>query len=190
MSSSLLRISGLVDDSIVDGPGLRLAVFVQGCLHACPGCHNPETHALKAGRLIAIAEILDRYRDNPLLDGITFSGGEPFLQALPLACLAKMIHGLGGTVITYTGYVFEDLACGGNIPSSAAMLLEETDLLVDGPYIEALRSLDLEYRGSANQRLLDREDRERLLRQMRLSPLPETDAAYSLPLSVLRRTAG
>lgn len=189
MQNSLLRISGLIDDSIVDGPGLRLAVFVQGCPHACPGCHNPETHALEAGRMIGIEEILDKYKDNPLLDGVTFSGGEPFLQALPLARLAKMIHGFGGTIITYTGYVFEDLARGINIPSFAALLLEETDLLVDGPYIESLRSLDLEYRGSANQRLLDQEARSRLLRKLDSAALPDPCQSH-FPLSTPRSKAG
>lgn len=183
-----LRISGLVDDSIVDGPGLRLVVFVQGCPHSCPGCHNPETHALEAGRFIELSEIIAKYKDNPLLDGITFSGGEPFLQALPLSKLAKMIHELGGTVITYTGYVFEDLVREGTIP--AAMLLEETDILVDGPYIEALRSLDLEYRGSANQRFLDRDTRSRLLRQAGLSSLAGEDKVFMLPLSMSCRKAG
>lgn len=160
----IIKIAGIVEDSIVDGPGLRLVIFTQGCLHKCPGCHNPETHDPAGGRTCRIEEILERYEQNPLLDGVTFSGGEPFLQAIPLAQLAAMIHSLGGTVLTYTGYIFEELVCGANAPIGACQLLEETDLLVDGPYVEALRSLELEYRGSSNQRLLSREAREQLLK--------------------------
>ncbi len=164
MSDRTLKVSGLIDESIVDGPGIRLVVFVQGCLQACPGCHNPETHTTEGGQLYNIDEILERYAENPLLDGVTFSGGEPFLQAYPLALLAKMIHGKGGTVFTYTGYVFENLVRTG-LPG-ALSLLEETDLLIDGPYIEDQASLDLDFRGSANQRILDRKARAELLKYM------------------------
>lgn len=163
-----LRIAGLVDDSVVDGPGLRLTIFVQGCFHHCPGCHNPETHDPSGGRLCKLDEILDIYTDNPLLEGITFSGGEPFLQALPLAALAESIHSLGGTVMTYTGFVFEDLVKGANPPPGSFQLLEATDLLVDGPYKEDLRSLELEFCGSSNQRILTREERARLLHHLNI----------------------
>ncbi|MDE5879200.1 MAG: radical SAM protein [Desulfovibrio sp.] len=158
-----LRLAGIVEDSIVDGPGLRLTLFTQGCPHECPGCHNPETHPLNAGSFHSLDELLARYRENPLLAGVTFSGGEPFLQAGPLAELAGRIHALGGTVITYTGYLFEDLAARARRDAPIAALLAATDLLIDGPYIEALRSLDIAWRGSSNQRLLDRELRARLL---------------------------
>lgn len=167
MRDHILRIAGLADDSIVDGPGLRLAVFVQGCFHNCPGCHNPETHDPSGGRLCALEEILAIYTDNPLLDGITFSGGEPFLQAFALAKLAALIHARGGSVMTYTGYVFEELVKGSHIPPGSQSLLEGTDILVDGPYMDAMRSLDLEYRGSSNQRLLSREDRQEIVRKIR-----------------------
>lgn len=168
MHKQELRIAGLVDDSVVDGPGLRLTIFVQGCFHHCPGCHNPETHDPAGGRLCGLDEILERYTDNPLLAGVTFSGGEPFLQAYPLADLAESIHALGGTVMTYTGFVFEDLVSAGNPPPGSYELLEATDLLVDGPYREDLRSLELKFCGSSNQRLLNREERTRLLRQLNL----------------------
>ena len=158
-----LRLAGIVEDSIVDGPGLRLTLFTQGCPHDCPGCHNPETHPMNGGAFHSLEELEARYRENPLLAGVTFSGGEPFLQARPLALLAGRIHALGGTVITYTGQIFEELAARARTDAAVAALLEATDLLIDGPYVEALRSLDIAWRGSSNQRLLDRELRARLL---------------------------
>ncbi|MBD5647233.1 MAG: 4Fe-4S cluster-binding domain-containing protein [Desulfovibrio sp.] len=167
-----LRLAGIVEDSIVDGPGLRLTIFTQGCPHDCPGCHNPETHPVNGGSLHSLDELEARYRENPLLAGVTFSGGEPFLQARPLAELAARIHALGGTVITYTGFVFEDLAARARKDAAVAALLDATDLLIDGPYIKALRSLDIAWRGSSNQRLLDRERRARLL--CLISPEPDS----------------
>ena len=158
-----LRLAGIVEDSIVDGPGLRLTLFTQGCPHDCPGCHNPETHPVNAGSFFSLEELVARYAENPLLAGVTFSGGEPFLQAGPLAELADRIHALGGTVITYTGFIFEELAHRARRDAAIAALLDATDLLIDGPYMEALRSLDIAGRGSSNQRLLDRELRARLL---------------------------
>ena len=162
---SALRLAGMVDDSIVDGPGLRLTLFTQGCPHHCKGCHNPETHPLDGGSPYSLESILARYEDNPLLSGVTFSGGEPFLQARALALLAGQIHALGGSVITYTGYVFEELAIRAEEDSAIKALLAETDLLIDGPYVEAKRSLNLPWRGSTNQRLLDREARAALLNE-------------------------
>ena len=167
-----LRLAGIVEDSIVDGPGLRLTIFTQGCPHDCPGCHNPETHPFNGGSVYSLDELVARYRENPLLAGVTFSGGEPFLQARPLALLASRIHALGGTVITYTGFVFENLAERARTDAAIAALLDATDLLIDGPYIAALRSLDIAWRGSSNQRLLDRELRARLLSLA--SPIPRS----------------
>lgn len=160
--AGLLRLAGIAEDSIVDGPGLRLTLFTQGCPHHCPGCHNPETHAPEGGSLYAPDAILARYAENPLLAGVTFSGGEPFLQAGPLARLAAAIHARGGTVVTYTGYVYEALAARAIRDADVARLLDATDLLIDGPYVQALRSLELPFRGSSNQRLLDRDARAAL----------------------------
>lgn len=161
-SPQALRLAGMVEDSIVDGPGLRLTLFVQGCPHHCQGCHNPETHPLEGGSLYALEDIAARYAENPLLAGVTFSGGEPFLQAQALALLARRIQTLGGTVITYTGYVFEELAARAREESAIGALLAASDLLIDGPYVDSLRSLELPWRGSSNQRILDREARQRL----------------------------
>lgn len=162
ISAAMLRLAGIAEESIVDGPGLRLTLFTQGCPHHCLGCHNPETHAMEGGSLYSLEALVGRYAENPLLAGVTFSGGEPFLQASSLAWMAARIHALGGTVITYTGYVYEDLAVRAREDMGVAQLLAATDLLIDGPYVQALRSLELPWRGSSNQRLLDREARARL----------------------------
>lgn len=152
---SELRLSGLVEESIVDGPGLRYVVFVQGCPHHCKGCHNPQTHSFTEGYVESIDYIFRQYRQNPLLCGITFSGGEPFCQPEPLAALGRMVHATGGHVITYTGYTYEELLEMAKDNPSIGNLLAVTDQLIDGPYIEELRDLELPFRGSSNQRILD-----------------------------------
>ena len=147
-----IRIAGTVDDSIVDGPGIRYTVFVQGCSHHCPGCHNPHTHDFAGGRVVDTEEIVAQMRGNPLLDGLTLSGGEPFEQPSACAELARQAHALGLNVWCYTGYKYEQLLAG---DASRQALLSELDVLVDGPFLLAERSLDLLYRGSRNQRLID-----------------------------------
>ena len=147
-----IRIAGTVDDSIVDGPGIRYTVFVQGCSHHCPGCHNPHTHDFAGGRVVDTEEIVAQMRGNPLLDGLTLSGGEPFEQPDACAELARQAHALGLNVWCYTGYKYEQLLAG---DASRQALLSELDVLVDGPFLLAERSLDLLYRGSRNQRLID-----------------------------------
>lgn len=163
--ASELRIYGIVDESIVDGPGLRLVVFTQGCLRHCPGCHNPESQSLDGGRIICTDEVLQMYVQDPLLAGITFSGGEPFLQPAPLCEIAGEVKRLGGTVMTYTGYTLEELLDMTLTMPEVKKLLDESDILVDGPFIAAERDLDLLFRGSRNQRLLDREAISSLTRQ-------------------------
>ena len=150
-----MRIASTISDSIVDGPGLRFTVFTQGCPHNCPGCHNPETHPVQGGQERAIESLADAMRVNPLLDGLTLSGGDPFLQGEECARLAHMAHDMGLNVWTYTGYTYEALVSGGN-PAHLA-LLAETDVLVDGPFVLALKSYAVRFRGSSNQRLIDLE---------------------------------
>lgn len=147
-----IRISGIVNDSVVDGPGFRLAVFTQGCPHHCAGCHNPQTHDFEGGREIDTQEIIEKLRGNPLLDGITLSGGEPFCQGAACAELASATHALGLNVWTYSGYTYEQLLAG---DAEQRALLAETDVLVDGPFVLPQRTLELRFRGSANQRLID-----------------------------------
>lgn len=154
MSGNELRIAGAADDSIVDGPGLRFTLFVQGCRRDCPGCQNPTSHDLAGGYTKTVNQIWEGIQANPLLDGITLSGGEPMEQPGPLIELADLAHAAGLNVWCYTGYTFEELLAGE--PSQAAReLMERCDVLVDGPFEHDLRSLDLHFRGSANQRLID-----------------------------------
>lgn len=148
-----ISLSGVTGDSIVDGPGLRLTIFTQGCLHNCPGCHNPQTHDPNGGSWADTEDILAAAAENPLLDGITLSGGDPFLQPVPCLALAEGAHKLGLNVWTYTGYTWEAL-WEENAPEKIA-LLKETDVLVDGPFLLAERSLELRFCGSRNQRLID-----------------------------------
>ena len=144
-----IRIAGIVKESYVDGDGIRYAVFMQGCRRHCAGCHNPETHDLNGGRLIDTAEIITDFKRNPLLEGITLSGGEPLLQIGASTELARAAKNFGLNVWLYTGYTFEEL------PAEAATLLELVDVLIDGAFVESLRDLDLQFRGSTNQRLID-----------------------------------
>ncbi len=147
-----IRIAGITNDSIVDGPGLRLTVFTQGCPHHCPGCHNPQSHDFQGGEVRSTESIIDIARDNFLLDGVTLSGGEPFAQAEACAEIAKEAHELGLNVWCYSGYTFERLLHG---EPAWLNLLQNIDVLVDGPFILELRTLDAKFRGSSNQRIID-----------------------------------
>ncbi len=149
-----LRIAGTVNDSIVDGPGIRFSIFVQGCPHNCEGCHNPQTHDFNGGTIVTTEELLDKVKGNPLLDGVTFSGGEPFCQAEALAKLGKEIKALGLNIITYTGYTFEQLYENRD-KNHWGELLEVTDYLIDGPFILAQKDWEIKFRGSSNQRYID-----------------------------------
>lgn len=150
-----IRLFGLAADSIVDGPGYRATIFTQGCPHHCRGCHNPESHDPGAGTEWALTDIEAKFTGNPLLSGITLSGGEPFLQPAPCAHLARRAHEKGLDVWTYSGYTYEELLALTEKDSDVEDLLLETDVLVDGPFEWHQRSLDLNYRGSTNQRLID-----------------------------------
>ncbi len=150
-----IRLYGLVADSIVDGPGYRVSVFTQGCPHHCPGCHNPESHAPEGGTLWTLNDVEKKFTGNPLLTGITLSGGEPFAQAGACAELARRARAKGLTVWTYTGYLYEQLLDKALADADVRELLAQTDVLVDGPFVLALRSLELEFCGSRNQRLID-----------------------------------
>ena len=194
-----IRLYGAVPDSIVDGPGLRYAIFVQGCSHGCPGCHNPESQPSDGGTLTTVSAVLDDIHANGLVHNVTFSGGEPFEQAEACAALARQLKAEGYGIWAYTGYLYEDLlrrtglAVGAEGASSGkageageaaeaaevgkASALGEAkeaesdpassidpairdflaciDVLVDGPFVESLKSLSLKWCGSSNQRLID-----------------------------------
>ncbi len=146
-----IKIAGLVNDSIVDGPGLRFAVFMQGCPHHCPGCHNPETHDPDRGKLKDTQEIIERIQKNPLLDGVTFTGGEPFMQPLPLKEMVLKVKEMGLDVVIYTGYTYEYLMMNPLFKE----ILSQADYLIDGPFLIDQRSLSLVFKGSKNQRTID-----------------------------------
>lgn len=148
-----LRLFGIAEESVVDGPGFRYAIFVQGCPHGCPGCHNPGSHAFDGGTVRDIDSIFQEICQNPLLKGVTFSGGEPFCQPGPLAELAKKVHQRGLDVMVYSGWTLEELQAMENPQVHA--LLEQADYLVDGPFLLEQRDIELNFRGSANQRVLD-----------------------------------
>jgi anaerobic ribonucleoside-triphosphate reductase activating protein len=154
-----LRLAGITETSVVDGPGLRIVIFAQGCPHNCPGCHNTDTHDSNGGYAVSIEEVFSiissAKRRNKLLRGVTFSGGEPFLQSRELADLAGMIKNMDLNIVTYTGYTFEELFCRTKSEAGIKALLELSDILIDGPYLEKERDLFIAYRGSRNQRLID-----------------------------------
>ena len=148
----MLDLAGIVEDSIVDGPGIRCTVFCQGCPHHCEGCHNPETWEFGCGTPMAVETIAAIVRSNPLCRGVTFSGGEPFTQAEGFAKLARLLRQKGYEVASYTGYTFEQLLHG---TKAQKELLESIDILIDGPFIQAQKTLETPFRGSRNQRILD-----------------------------------
>ncbi len=147
----LLRIAGIEPESLVDGYGIRFVIFTQGCRRLCPGCHNPQTHALDGGRLVDTEELTREILGHGNLDGITFSGGEPFLQAEACREIAREVRSAGVHVAAYTGYTLEELVAD-PLPGARA-LLALIDWLVDGPFLEEERDLSLPFRGSRNQRI-------------------------------------
>lgn len=153
--SDEIRIAGIVNESIVDGPGIRMVLFAQGCKHKCPGCHNPETHSFDGGRIVKIDWVVEQAKKNPLLDGITFSGGEPFEQAEAFAVLAVKAKQLGLGIMTYTGYTLEQLNENTDKKEEWTKLLENTDLLVDGRFNQQKKNSLLKFKGSENQRIID-----------------------------------
>ena len=148
----MLDLAGIVSDSIVDGPGIRVTAFCQGCPHHCPGCHNPETWDFSGGYEATADMILGIVRFNPLSRGVTFSGGEPFAQAEGFAEIAKLLHTGAYEVASYTGYTFEELLNGSDDQKE---LLASIDILIDGPFLMAEKTLEAPFRGSRNQRILD-----------------------------------
>lgn len=177
--NTTISLYGTVPDSIVDGPGLRYAVFVQGCSHHCPGCHNPESQPAEGGTETTLAALLADIRANGLVHDVTLSGGEPFEQPKACAALAAELKRNGYGIWCYTGYLYDDLAgraeaartqqaqreeagLTGNaltegIADDLAVgdLLDSIDVLVDGPFVESRKSLELKWCGSSNQRLID-----------------------------------
>jgi anaerobic ribonucleoside-triphosphate reductase activating protein len=150
-----LRLAGIVRESIVDGPGIRFVVFCQGCPHKCPGCHNAVTHDFEGGSDCSTEKILAAVDENPLLSGVTFSGGEPACQPEGFLTLAKAVKERKLNIWMYSGYTFEQLMEMGKNSAALKSLLDYVDVLIDGRYVEAARDLTLRFRGSRNQRVID-----------------------------------
>lgn len=153
--TAAIRIAGVVRESIVDGPGIRFVVFCQGCPHHCPGCHNAVTHDFDGGYDCSVEKILAAIDANPLLDGVTFSGGEPACQPEGFLVLAKAVKERGLDIVMYSGYTYEELLLMAEGDGALDALLQLVDVLVDGRYEADRRDLTLLFRGSRNQRAID-----------------------------------
>lgn len=158
----MIRIASVEKESIVDGEGIRYTIFTQGCSHNCLGCHNPKTHDFKGGYDVDDMEIYNDILENPLLDGITLSGGDPLFQAKKLINLAEMVKDKGYTIWAYTGFVFDEFLnyinnepCDSRVNDDMIELLKYIDVIVDGPFILEQRTVEALYKGSTNQRLVD-----------------------------------
>jgi anaerobic ribonucleoside-triphosphate reductase activating protein len=149
-----LNLAGIAYDSVTDGPGIRLVFFVQGCRHQCPGCHNPGTWDFAGGTSYKVADLYALIGKYSYIHGVTFSGGEPFLQAGPLALLGRQVKEAGYNIVTYTGFYVEEILTHARQSRTWLDLLQVTDILIDGPYLQERRDPSLPYCGSANQRLL------------------------------------
>lgn len=150
-----IRLFGVATDSIVDGPGLRYSVYVQGCSHHCPECHNPESWAFDGGTVTTIDALIEDIQANKLIHDVTLSGGDPFDQPGPVAKLASRLKDLGYGLWSYSGYTYEQLQAKAAENEDIARILSLVDVLVDGPFKKDLKSLDLKWKGSANQRVID-----------------------------------
>lgn len=146
----LLNVSGMVSESIVDGPGLRFTVFTQGCLHHCRGCHNPQTWSFRPQCHWETTDLVALIKQNPLLDGLTLSGGDPFEQVAACCELALSVKALGLNVVTYTGYTIETLLAD---PEKRPLVLA-SDWIIDGRFEQTLKTLTQPFVGSSNQRVI------------------------------------
>ena len=155
MIQQTINIAGIMEDSIVDGPGLRTAIFAQGCPRRCEGCHNPESWAFGTGTDMTVQDLFWRVKKNPLVRGVTLSGGEPMEQAEALLPFAREVRARGRDLVIFSGYTFEQLLEMGTRRPAVRELLSLAFLLVDGRFVLAERDLTLRFRGSRNQRLLD-----------------------------------
>lgn len=143
----MIAVNSRIQDSIVDGPGMRYVLFVQGCNHHCKGCHNPQTWNYTRDNLMSADAIIAEIRENPLTSGVTFSGGEPIDQASELEPIAEWCQQNNLNVIIYTGYLWENIK---DLP-----IMKYVDFVVDGEFIQEQRSWECKFRGSTNQRIID-----------------------------------
>ncbi|MGM9747584.1 MAG: anaerobic ribonucleoside-triphosphate reductase activating protein [Candidatus Cryptobacteroides sp.] len=149
-SSNTIRILDVLEETMADGPGLRTSIYCAGCLHHCPGCHNPQSWAMDGGREVSIDELLETVLSDEF-SNVTFSGGDPFYQVEAFTELARRIKEKSGkTIWCYTGFTYEEIIADERL----SMLLPYIDVLVDGPFILSLRDTELLFRGSSNQRII------------------------------------
>ncbi len=155
LDRTYLRIAGAVQESIVDGPGFRYVIFTQGCKFHCKGCHNAQSwdppRELKGGRSLNMPVLSEELRSYPNMAGLAFSGGEPFLQPEPLTIFAKIVKEQGYSLWAYTGFTFDQLLS----DHKRRVLLELLDVVVDGPFVLSKKSMQIDFRGSTNQRIID-----------------------------------
>lgn len=150
-----IRLAAILPESLVNGPGIRRVLFAQGCPHNCKGCFSPHTHSYTDGALIDMDEIIKDIRKNPLLRGVTFSGGDPWEQADKFLYIAKAVKEMGLNIWCYTGYTFEYILENQYRRKGWSELLNHIDVLVDGKFEEEKMNPKLKYRGSSNQRIID-----------------------------------
>ena len=152
---SSLRLAGIIRESITDGPGIRFTVFAQGCPHSCHQCHNPQTWDFAGGTDVDVSKVAEMIAENPMIKGVTFSGGEPFCQAAGFLELAVILKKRGMNIVIYTGYTYEELMASDD--KDILTLLEKAWLVIDGPFDNDKKDLSLRFRGSSNQRIIDSE---------------------------------
>lgn len=150
-----IRLSGIIFESLVNGPGIRRVFFSQGCTHNCKGCFNPHTHSFEGGEKFKVSSLVEEVKKNPMLSGVTFSGGDPFEQAENFYYLAKEIKKLELNIWCYTGYTFEYILNNMHKRKFWRELLNNIDVIIDGKFIEEEKDETLKYRGSKNQRIID-----------------------------------
>ncbi|QAA30701.1 anaerobic ribonucleoside-triphosphate reductase activating protein [Clostridium manihotivorum] len=155
MDNKMIRLSGIIHESLVNGPGIRRVFFSQGCIHNCEGCFNPETHSFDGGELRDMDELIEDLKNNPIISGVTFSGGDPFEQADKFSYMAKKIKDLGLNIWCYTGYTFEYIVQNLSNKPYWQRLISNIDVLVDGRFEIGLKDENIRYRGSSNQRVID-----------------------------------
>jgi anaerobic ribonucleoside-triphosphate reductase activating protein len=150
-----IRLSGISYESLVNGPGIRRVFFSQGCRHNCRGCFNPDTHCFEGGEEYEVDKLLKDIKMNPMLKGITFSGGDPLEQAEKFAYLANKARKEGLNIWSYTGYTFEFIVDNSRHRRDWGEFLKSIDVLVDGKFEQELQKEGLKFRGSLNQRIID-----------------------------------
>lgn len=150
-----IRLAGIANESIVDGPGIRFVIFTQGCPHKCEGCHNPDTHSFDGGYIESIDNLVEIFKSYPYMTGLTLSGGEPFIQPTEILEVINQYKKIypRKNIMVFTGYKYEELLRKND--DTINQILDNIDYLVDGKFVLSLRDISLHFRGSSNQRIID-----------------------------------